>query len=291
MIAQPPVMSTQKLRGGVRVIHQINGGLGRARNAGLCIAEGEYIGFVDADDYVKPEMFQKLYGVAVRFNAEIATCNYYELHGDNLSTKERFSCYGSLINLKDTFPELFGIHSSGLLWFVWKSIYQSAMLKKHGIVFTDERIVEDSIFNLSVFAVAGRMAFIQEPLYIYDLTDNLSLTRAPYIKGYPYNLLRGYEEKIKIYQSNGISVPWQELKWYTMEHTLPTLIMNAMGHPNGLLGIASALREIRNCEMIEHAFQSISVNVIKSNLKYIAFLLRSRLFYLAGLALWWRRNV
>lgn len=58
----------------IKVIHQANGGLSAARNAGLDIAAGEYIGFVDSDDSVEPEMYRTLYDLLRRYDADIADC-------------------------------------------------------------------------------------------------------------------------------------------------------------------------------------------------------------------------
>lgn len=60
----------------VRVIHKPNGGLSDARNAGLEAAAGQWIGFVDSDDYIAPDMFEKLYLAASRTGAGIAVCGY-----------------------------------------------------------------------------------------------------------------------------------------------------------------------------------------------------------------------
>ena len=58
------------------VIHQENKGLSGARNTGIDAATGDYIGFVDADDIVSPDMYEKLYAEAVSLSCEIVTCAY-----------------------------------------------------------------------------------------------------------------------------------------------------------------------------------------------------------------------
>lgn len=60
----------------IHVSHLNNGGPARARNKGMELAEGEYIGFVDADDYVEPDMFEKLYYAGQKYNSDIVMCGY-----------------------------------------------------------------------------------------------------------------------------------------------------------------------------------------------------------------------
>ena len=70
-------------RGGrVRCLHIDNGGQGRARNRGMDIAGGEYLGFVDSDDWVEPDMYPKLLGLAERERADVAVCGIRALHED-----------------------------------------------------------------------------------------------------------------------------------------------------------------------------------------------------------------
>ena len=63
----------------IRVIHQKNGGLSAARNAGLDAARGEWIGFVDSDDYIAPEMYEVLYKAVQSTGADLALCDYAEV--------------------------------------------------------------------------------------------------------------------------------------------------------------------------------------------------------------------
>lgn len=65
-----------KQDGRICVIHQQNGGLSAARNAGLDIARGEWIGFLDSDDFIMPDMYEKLMDAAEKARADIAICNY-----------------------------------------------------------------------------------------------------------------------------------------------------------------------------------------------------------------------
>ena len=61
----------------IKVIHKTNSGLSDARNIGIKEAAGEYIGFVDSDDWVKPEMFEKMYQNAIQNNADVVVCNLF----------------------------------------------------------------------------------------------------------------------------------------------------------------------------------------------------------------------
>ena len=61
------------------MLHQKNGGLSAARNAGLDVARGEWIGFVDSDDYIAPEMYETLYKAVQSTGADLALCDYAEV--------------------------------------------------------------------------------------------------------------------------------------------------------------------------------------------------------------------
>ena len=67
----------------VKVVHKENGGAAAARNFALNMVTGQYIGFVDSDDYTDIEMYQKLYEKAKQENADIVVCGYYGVQEQN----------------------------------------------------------------------------------------------------------------------------------------------------------------------------------------------------------------
>ena len=69
----------------IKVVHKKNGGVSSARNAGLELATGEYVGWVDADDYIEPDMFEYLYKLAINYKADIAECGYASVDGNKVT--------------------------------------------------------------------------------------------------------------------------------------------------------------------------------------------------------------
>ena len=67
----------------IRVIHKKNGGLSDARNVGIAAAKGGYIGFVDGDDWIDPDMYEKMLGAMKEQNAEAAICRYRRIYRTN----------------------------------------------------------------------------------------------------------------------------------------------------------------------------------------------------------------
>lgn len=76
------VWSTKDKR--IKVIHKENGGLSDARNAGIDIAQGDYIGLVDSDDYIKHDMFEVLLSNLEKYNADISMCGYVDVYADGV---------------------------------------------------------------------------------------------------------------------------------------------------------------------------------------------------------------
>lgn len=145
-------------------------GQGYARNRAMEVALGEYIGFVDSDDFVKPEMFEKLYNTAKSSNLDIAMCQAVEY--DDVTGRYIDSDYYSLEPLsifedkifepKDTKEYVFDINVA-----LWNKIYRNEYLKKTGEKFPEGFIYEDLPFFFGTYLPAKKIQIVWEKLYVY----------------------------------------------------------------------------------------------------------------------------
>lgn len=101
----------------VRVIHKKNNGASSARNAGLDMASGEYIGFVDADDFVEPDMYETLMKNALENNADRSGCGYFDS-----SRPDKISDDDEITVLSDK-NSIIAYSACGKLNNVWRSVY------------------------------------------------------------------------------------------------------------------------------------------------------------------------
>ncbi len=155
--------------GRIRVIHKPNGGCASARNAGLMAAQGEYVGFVDGDDWVETPMFEALYRSAKLHAAEISQCGYTEVY-EATGTKADFpTAWGArprdtqgLVNSPRDFLSVKPT--------IWRRIYRREFLLGNGIKFPEHiRRFDDLPFQFEALARAKRMSILPDCYYNYRL--------------------------------------------------------------------------------------------------------------------------
>ena len=263
----------------VRVVHQENRGPAIARNNGIQLATGEYIGFVDSDDYVSSEMYEELYSIASCNNIDIVTCGCNIIQGENIMPKSIPLEANRIIDKREIDKLLCTANEKHLLWFPWKSIYRTEIVHNNNILFPNLNNGEETIFILESMLNSKSMYYIDKPHYNYVQTPN-SLTRVKYKENYLERLEKLYLLKVETYKKYDSSGYEADTYKYTMTHTLPMLISNEMSHKANILEKMKAFREMRNSIMIKDAFNGCPVKAIKSKLRYMALLLKWRMYLL-----------
>lgn len=148
----------------IRVIHQENGGASAARNAGLDLASGSFIGFIDPDDYIEPDMYEILYEQLQSSGADVAQCGYvWEEEG-----KEDVFFHNSgevkLYNGPYCIQELLTVEKPW--WAVWNKLYRSKLFQE--LRFNEDlRVGEDIFFTFQIFLQMKQLISIKRPLYHY----------------------------------------------------------------------------------------------------------------------------
>ena len=160
----------------IKVVHKPNGGLISARKAGIAVASGEYIGFVDADDWVEPEMYERLMYEAETHSVDIVSCGYFLDKGDS-RTITRGTDEKNVIKSESERQIFFeGILAKGFDWTknrnippsVCNKVFRKSLLE-NAYVRIDERIIwdEDTVTVLSTALNSKCIVLIPDALYHY----------------------------------------------------------------------------------------------------------------------------
>ena len=148
----------------VRVIHKINEGVSIARNVGISQAKGEYVGFVDSDDWLEPEMYFYLYEKAKDTGAEIVMCDAVTVYDDGRPEADTITQIDTSRLLKKS-----DIHPGLLMEIAGSScrcMYKKGLLERHGIEFpVGLKLSEDRIFNILAMGYGNAIYYIKRAYY------------------------------------------------------------------------------------------------------------------------------
>lgn len=159
----------------IKVIHKKNGGLGFARNSGLDIATGEYFAFVDSDDYVDLDFYERLYTAAKNGDYDLAQGGISKKHGDRIEKKnhpyagQSFDDDGvkNILFPSVLGPDTYDSNNSDMSTCI--GIYKLSLVNDNNIRFVSEReyISEDAIFDIEIFKHIKSAVIIDTAGYYY----------------------------------------------------------------------------------------------------------------------------
>lgn len=148
------------------IIDQPNKGLSSARNAGLDIARGEFLAFVDSDDWVEPDFIESLYKTLINNNADLSQCGYLWHKRDKIIVSKSPKEY--ILDRKSALNLLFD--DNIVKNFVWNKFYKRSLFEE--IRFPIGRIYEDIFVMYKIFDRCKTIAFVNSPKYHYIFYDN-----------------------------------------------------------------------------------------------------------------------
>lgn len=172
----------------IKVVHKENGGLSDARNAGLAIATGSLISFIDSDDWIEPDFLQTLYDALTSQNAQIAECAIFYVDEEGSILRTRSTGGDALIDSKEALRRL--ILEEGVFQTVWNKLYRREVIE--GILFEKGKYNEDDFWTYQVFDRIEKLALVDKPMLNY-------LQRGGSIMGVGYNPRRldGLEARLR----------------------------------------------------------------------------------------------
>jgi glycosyltransferase involved in cell wall biosynthesis len=153
----------------IKVVHKKNGGLSDARNAGIEASAGEYIAFVDSDDYLKLDMFEKLYTAAKRADADIAACGILSCEGEKQTA---WGCNDMVGTPEQIYALLYNDTAYPVA--AWNKLYRRKCWKT--LRFPVGKTCEDAFTTYQLIHNAARIVMIPEALYCYRIRPGSIMT-------------------------------------------------------------------------------------------------------------------
>ena len=160
------------------VSHEKNRGLPAARNTGLARAEGEYIYHCDSDDWIEPDMLEKLYAAAKERDADIAYCDFFLSFEKN----ERYMSNPSFDNAKEMLKK--GFLSGRMKYNVWNKLVRKSLYDDNRIDFPEGHPMGEDMTMIQLAAVADKVSYVPEALYHY-----VKLNEGAYSNSYSHKKL------------------------------------------------------------------------------------------------------
>jgi len=152
------------------VVHQENGGVCSARNAGLAVATGEWVGFVDPDDWIDPNMYQYLLDSAIMHGVDIAACAYYRVEKNKHKVISSWETY--IYDSHSAIEDMVNDHMK-MRVVPWNKLFKRKLF--NDLQFPVGRIYEGNYIMHNVFGLANKILYMPEPKYYYRKNPN-SLT-------------------------------------------------------------------------------------------------------------------
>lgn len=208
----------------VVVVHQKNAGVSAARNCGIEAATGDYIGFVDSDDWIAPNMYEKMLCEAEKSNADVVMCDAETVYSNGKTEADTITQLSqNRIFKKSDFTPFLLLEMAGSAWrCIYKNHRYSDKQCKPRLAFPlGVKFSEDRIFNLYAFGFAEKISYLKQPYYYRLINTKSAIHRfhSDYFEAYKIAA-----EKI----DEAIKIAWNNNSEYKLAYS-NQLIQGALG--------------------------------------------------------------
>lgn len=242
----------------IEVIHKKNGGLASARNAGLDVATGEYVGFVDSDDYIEHDMYEKLYDSLIQTSSQVACCSWYRCimsdKGREICTLENDKRIRqlSVMTTEEAIRSL--MLNNGMTYSACDKLFRTELFSD--VRFPKENLPSEDIPCIySILTKCKKIVHIGKEKYYYRVVSS-SISKSPF-KRKNISTVRYMEEVV-----NDVYTRYPSLK----KEALYALIQSANSSYSNLVasGNRNELKDIEKelCKIVRSRFGQIIVNPI-----------------------------
>lgn len=192
------------------VIHKENNGLSSARNAGLEIAKGNYIGFVDSDDWLDENMYETLLKLIKDNDSDISCCKFFKTANSEekipVVDSEIIQSFNNIEGLNNFYTDLY---TQTVV--AWNKLYKRKLFDN--VIYPTGKIHEDEGTTYKLFYKTNKITYTNKPMYYYRTTPNSITTRKFNKKR--LDIIDVYDEKIKFIKNiNNSAIYSKTLKWY-----------------------------------------------------------------------------
>ncbi len=177
----------------IKVVHKENGGVSSARNVGLRLATGDYVTFVDGDDYIDENMYEKMFQCIASQETQMVICSFRYIYPTKAKEeKKTLSCVraSGRTFLKSMLKDAFGFYYS----VVWNKLIRREVVEENNIWFDEHwNIMEDYRFMLQLIPFMDEVSVCKDALYNYRKDNNVTATNRsiPFEESYR-NRKQGY---------------------------------------------------------------------------------------------------
>lgn len=178
-----------------------NGRQGTARNIGLQYATAPYIGFVDSDDWIELDMYEKMYDKMVRYDCDIVYCQSVRDNGENTVFEKSVGKEDALLVINNDNQREEFLVSNVMGVGVCNKLYKREMIMDNAIFFPEKLAYEDLFFEAMLYLYAKKVYILQECLYHYFINWNSTVLKMD--EPYHYDILITNEIKWKEYKTRG----------------------------------------------------------------------------------------